>query len=102
MGFLDDLKGWFTRESKDAKEWIDDSVAGGHAGLDRAEQKLAMTPEERMQANLEEIAASDAAFADIQAKVDKANARPLAERELAAQEVAGRDEDPPPPGPTPP
>lgn len=99
MGFLDDLKGWFTREATDAKEWVDDSVAGGHAGLDRAERKLAMTPEERLQANLDEIAASEDAFAEIQAKADAASARPLADRELAEQEVAGWGAEGPPPGP---
>lgn len=89
MGFLDDLKGWFRRESADAKRWADEAVADGHAELDRAERRLTATPEERLQADLAAIESNDDAFAALRAKADAAEARPLAERELAEQEQAG-------------
>lgn len=92
MGFMDDLKGWFIREAADAKAWTDDAVRDGNAGLDRAEGRLAATPEERMQANLDDIAANDDAFAALQAKADAATARPLAERELAKHERTPDDD----------
>lgn len=88
MAFLDDLKRWLRRESADARRWADEAVADGHAELDRAERRFTATPEERLQADLSAIEANDDAFAAILARADAAEARPLADRDLAEQERA--------------
>lgn len=100
MGFLDDLKGWFTREGAAARELRDGAVEDGNASLDRAERRLAATPDERLQATLDDIAAGDVTFAEIQAEADAAAARPLAQREVAKHERVAPS--PPPTDPPPP
>lgn len=93
MGFLDDLKGWFRRESADARRWADEAAADGHAQLDRAERRLTATPEERLAADMAAIESNDDAFAAIRAKADAAEARPLADRDLAEQGQADGGDD---------
>lgn len=95
MGFLDDLKRVLRRETTDAKEWLDESVAGANANLDRAERRLSADPDERLQATLDDIAANDDAFAALQAKADAATARPAAQAELADDDAADPEESPP-------
>ncbi|CAN5457300.1 hypothetical protein BH23ACT9_BH23ACT9_23570 [soil metagenome] len=82
MGILDDLKRMLRRESADAREWLDDSVAGANRRLDEAERRQAADPEQRLQANLDDIAAGEDAFANIRARADAATARPQADAEL--------------------
>ncbi len=93
MGFLDDLKGWFVRESKDARAWADDAVADGNAALDRAERRQAATPEERLQATLDDIEGDDS-LAAVRDRIDRAQARADADEELAGGGADGRDEGP--------
>ncbi|HUG85585.1 MAG TPA: hypothetical protein VMM13_13540 [Euzebya sp.] len=91
MGILDDLKRMLRRETADAKEWLDESLAGANAGLDRAERRIAADPNERLQATLDDITANDDAFAALQAKADAATAGPAAQADLDADPPADAD-----------
>lgn len=65
MTLWDRLRALLRREAADAKEIAADLQQRADAELTRREQSLAATPEERLQATLEEIRATDDAFEDL-------------------------------------
>jgi hypothetical protein len=83
MRFLEQLKGWFREESREARAWVDEATADGHAALGRAERRISADPSERLAATQEDIAANDDAFEALRRKAEAAQARPAAQAEVA-------------------
>ena len=69
MGFIDSLKRWFSGEAAEVRESMDDAGAALNADLDRREADLKATPEEKMDALLEEIEQSDEQLDELTAEI---------------------------------
>ncbi len=87
MGFLDQMKGWFSKESAEASDVMDGVKE--RVGLDLAarERDLKATPDQKMDAIQDEIDSSSA-FDDIAAKIDATTAKADANADLAEVENA--------------
>jgi len=70
MSWLERLRLALRRETADAREWRRETEQRLDAELSRKERELDATPEERLQASLDEIAASDDAFDDVRRRLD--------------------------------
>lgn len=60
--WVDRIRGWLRREARDVREVLGDAERRLDADLSRRERALAATPEERLQATLDEIAASGESY----------------------------------------
>ena len=81
MGFLDAVTNWFRREARDVKDGVERWEGRADADLTRKERALDATPEERMESIQAETGADDA-LAEIQAKIDGAQAHAEARGDL--------------------
>lgn len=82
MGLMDDLRRLLRREAREAKDWVEDAVAGANADLDRAERRLSEDPSERLQATLEDIEQGREGYEAIRDRAEGRTTRPAAEAEL--------------------
>lgn len=78
MDWLARVKRLLQREARDAREVLSDLEQRAEADLDRRERALSASPEERLQATLDEIATSDAAYERLKDDVE-AGRRPAPE-----------------------
>lgn len=104
MGLMDDLRRLLRREAREAKDWVEDAVAGANADLDRAERRLSEDPSERLQATLEDIEQGREGYEAIRDRAEGRTTRPAAEAELGPDDGRVRMPDPgaaPPPAPEP-
>ena len=81
MGLLDAFTTWIRNEARDVKASLDRTEDRLDADLTRRERELNATPEERMEMIQAEAGSSDA-LADIQNKIDGAQAKAEANADL--------------------
>lgn len=70
MAFLDTIRRWLGREAREARETLSDAEQRLDAALTRRERELEATPEERLDMTQDEIAASDAEYEALKAKLE--------------------------------
>lgn len=95
MGLMDDLRRLLRREAREAKDWVEEAVAGANADLDRAERRISQDPNERLQATLEDIEEGRDGYEAIRDRAEGHTARPAAEAELGPDDGPGADDDRP-------
>lgn len=81
MGFLDTVTSWLKREAADVKESVDALGERLDADLSRRERELEATPEERIEM-IQADSGVDDALAEIQDKIDRAQASAEANSDL--------------------
>lgn len=81
MGFLDTVTSWLKREAADVKESVDALEERLDADLSRRERELEATPEERIEMIQADTGVDDA-LAEIQDKIDRAQASAEANSDL--------------------